>query len=149
MARYGECCRTRSKLPQADDEVHELLTQHGFVTSRGHLDQGIAAHIRWDWAAANAQFRTFIESMFDEIARLRVSAAMATSGQRRTWLAQRDPTFFIAGSNEWDFQGGGFMESFFRRLHPQGAHPGLSDEDDSTFRLHLVLLVGRQLLRRV
>jgi hypothetical protein len=74
---------------------------------------------------------------------------MAMSGQRRTWLAQRDPTFFNAGLNEWDFQGGGFMESFFRRLHPQGAHPGLYDEDDSTFRLHLVLLVGRQLLRRV
>ena len=36
-----------------------------------------------------------------------------------------------------------------RRLHPQGADPGLSDEDDSTVRLHLVLLVGRQLLRRV
>jgi hypothetical protein len=74
---------------------------------------------------------------------------MATSGQRRTWLAQRDPPFFIAGLNGWDFQGGGFMESFFRRLHPQGAHPGLSAEEDSTFRLHLVLLVGRQLLRRV
>jgi len=41
------------------------------------------------------------------------------------------------------------MKSFFRRLHPQGAHPGLSAEEDSTFRLHLVLLVGRQLLRRV
>lgn len=54
-----------------------------------------------------------------------------------------------AGLNEWDFQGGGFMESFFRRLHPQAADPGLSDEDDSTVRLHLVLLVGRQLLRRV
>jgi hypothetical protein len=67
----------------------------------------------------------------------------------RTWLAQRDPPFFIAGLNGWDFQGGGFMESFFRRFHLQGAHPGLSAEGDSTFRLHLVLLVGRQLLRRV
>jgi hypothetical protein len=41
------------------------------------------------------------------------------------------------------------MQAFFRRLHPAGSHPGLSDEDDSTFRLHLVLLVARNLLRRI
>jgi len=137
-------------LPQADDDVHALLDQYSFTTTRGHLDQGMAAHDRGDWAAANAQFRAFIESLFDEIARnLGCPAAMATSGQRRTWLAQKSPPFFIPGLNEWDFQGGGFMEAFFRRLHPQGAHPGLSDEDDSTFRLHMVLIVSRQLLRRI
>jgi hypothetical protein len=115
------------ELPQADDEVHALLDSHGFRISKGHLDQGIAAHARGDWAAANAQFRTFIESLFDEIARhYNCPAAMARSGQRRAWLAQKNPPFFIAGLNEWDFQGGGFMESFFRRLHPQGAHPGSS-----------------------
>jgi hypothetical protein len=32
--------------------------------------------------------------------------------------------------------------------HPQGAHPGLSDEEDCTFRLHVVLLTGRLLLTR-
>jgi hypothetical protein len=57
-------------------------------------------------------------------------------------LAQRDPPFFIAGLNGWDFQGGGFMESFFRRLHLQGAHPGLSAEGDSTFRTWSCWLVG-------
>ena len=137
-------------LPQADDEVHALLQRYGYATSRGHLDQGISAHGRGEWAAANAQFRAYVESLYDDIARhYGCPAAMVTSGQRRTWLAQKNPPFFIAGLNEWDFQGGGFMESFFRRLHPQGAHPGLSDEDDSTFRLHLVLLVSRQLLRRI
>jgi hypothetical protein len=49
----------------------------------------IAAHIRGDWAAANAQFRTFIESLFDEIARHSgCPAAKATNGLRRTWLAK-------------------------------------------------------------
>ena len=33
-------------LPQADDEVHALLDHYGFGTSKGHLDQGIAAHVR-------------------------------------------------------------------------------------------------------
>lgn len=34
-------------------------------------------------------------------------------------------------------------------LHPEGSHPGLSDIDDSTFRLHLVLLVTANILKRV
>jgi len=37
----------------------------------------------------------------------------------------------------------------FKRLHPQGAHPGLSDEEDSTFRLHMVLLLCWLFLRRL
>ena len=138
-------------LPRGDDEVHALLDRYGFAVSKGHLDQGIAAHARGDWAAANAQFRPFVESLLDSIAeRLGGGAPLPPAGnQRRIWLANRNPSFFFAELNEWDGQGRGFMEAFFRRLHPAGAHPGLSDEHDSTFRLHLVLLVGRNLLRRL
>ena len=138
-------------LPRADDEVHALLNQCGFAVPRGHLDQGIAAYARGDWAAANAQFRPFIESLFDSIAEhLAGGAALPPAGNhRRIWLANRNPPFFLADLNEWDGQGRGFIEAFFRRLHPAGAHPGLSGEDDSTFRLHLVLLVARNLLRRI
>ena len=32
-------------------------------------------------------------------------------------------------------------------LHTDGSHPGLSDQDHSTFRLHLALIAGRALLR--
>lgn len=139
-------------LPAADDEVHVLLNRYNFATSRGHLDQAIAAHARGDWAAANGQFRSFVESLFDSIAEHLNAGAPnlpPAGNQRRQWLANRNPPFFSAALNEWDGQGHGFIEGFFRRLHPAGAHPGLSDEEDSTFRLHLVLLVARTLLRRV
>ena len=138
-------------LPAADDEVHVLLDRYAFAISRGHLDQGIAAHARGDWAAANAQFRPFIESLFDSIAEhLAAGAALPSAGhQRRIWLANLNPPFFSPALNEWDGQGHGFFEGFFRRLHPAGVHPGLSDDEDSTFRLHLVLLVSRHLLRRI
>ena len=56
----GELRRTLPEaldLPQADDEVHRLLDHYGFAVPRGHLDQGIAAHVRGEWAGANAQFR--------------------------------------------------------------------------------------------
>ena len=57
------------QLPQTDDEIHELLKQFQFATPLGHLDQAIEAHTRGDWAAANGQLRTFLESLFDDIAR--------------------------------------------------------------------------------
>ena len=142
---------TAIDLPAADDEVHLLLKCYNFNVAKGHLDQGIAAQSPRAWAAANGQLRPFIESLFDEIAErlARGTTLPPPGGQRRIWLAQRQPPFFFQGLNEWDGQGKGFIEAFFRRLHPAGAHPGLSDEEDSTFRLHLVLLVARHVLRRV
>lgn len=137
-------------LPKADDEVHLRLGRHGFTVSRTHLDQGIGAHARGEWAGANGQFRTFIESLFDEIAAHLAGHDVPQAGiQRRQWLAHSQPPFFYADLHEWSDDGKGFMESFFRRLHPDGAHPGISNEEDSTFRLHMVLLVARNLLRRI
>ncbi len=138
-------------LPRADDEVHGLLENFGFSTPKGHLDQAIAAHSRGDWAAANAQLRAFVESLFDHAAeRLADGAALPPGGHlRQQWLAKTNPPFFLPSLNEWNDQATGFLQGFYRRLHPQGAHPGLSDDDDSTFRLHLVLLVARLCLRRL
>ena len=50
--------------------------------------------------------------------------------------------------NEWADNGTGFVNGLVKRLHPQGAHPGLSDEEDSTFRLHVILLTARMLITR-
>lgn len=143
-------------LPWADDEVHALLRQFGFLDpTLGHLDQAIANHADGNWAAANGQLRAFTESLFDQIAeRLAPNAAsLPAAGQpRRVWLATvLTPPFLLPALNEWDSQGQGkgFVEQFYRRLHPAGSHPGLSDEEDCTFRLHLVLLVARLLLRRL
>lgn len=139
-------------LPQTDDEVHLLLKSYNFDTALGHLDQAIAAHAQGSWASANAQLRTFAEELFDKMAERLAGAATQlppAGNERRKWLADRAPPFFIGELNEWKGNGTGFLEGFYRRLHPQGSHPGLSDEDDSTFRLHLVLLVARLLLNRL
>jgi hypothetical protein len=140
-------------LPAADDEVHSLLDEFQLEVAAGHLNQAITAHARGDWAAANAQLRAFVEALFDGIAQAiganQGIAIPATGNPRRIWLAQLNPPFLLQGLNEWTGQGTGFLEAFFRRLHPQGAHPGLSDEEDSTFRLHLVLLTARSLMKRL
>lgn len=137
-------------LPAADDEVHQLLKQLGFTVPLGHLDQAIDAHTRGDWAAANSQIRTFLEGLLSDIAShidpLQV-AGMPSSENRRSWLAEKG--FLSVGRNEWTSDGKNYLNGLFKMLHTDGSHPGLSDEDHSTFRLHVALITGRTLLRRL
>jgi hypothetical protein len=112
------------------------------------LKEALDTHGRGSWAAANSQIRTFLDALLDEIAvKLDPTAATAGSGQpRRTKLAAQG--FLSRELNEWDDNGLGFMNGLAKRLHPKGSHPGLSDDEDSTFRLHVVLLTARLLLTR-
>jgi hypothetical protein len=138
------------QLPQTDDEVHQLLRSSGFATPLGHLDQAIEAHTRGDWAACNSQLRTFLESLFDDIARNvrpQEAAQRPTSENRRALLA--DVGFLAADRNEWTQDGKNYVNGLFKMLHTEGSHPGLSDEDHSTFRLHVVLVTARTFLRRL
>lgn len=136
-------------LPASDDEVHSLLKHFNFVVSVGHLDQAIQAHVRGDWAAANSQVRTFLESLLNEIALAidHVNAAQMSSENCRAFLADRG--FLATDRKEWTADGRNFINGLFKMLHTDGAHPGLSDEDHCTFRLHLALLTSRTLLRRL
>jgi hypothetical protein len=136
-------------LPEADDEVRELLECFGFNVPLGHLDQAIAAHARGDWAAANSQIRSFLEGLLDDIALKKEPqrAAQLTSENRRALLAERG--FLSKDRNEWALDGKSYLNGLFKMLHTDGSHPGLSDDDHSTFRLHLGLITARILLRRL
>ena len=137
-------------LPATDDETHRLLKHFGFNVATGHLDQAIEAHTRGDWAAANSQIRTFLEGLLDAIA-LNIDAKqagqLASSENRRAFLAERG--FLSKQRNEWTDDGKNFINGLFKMLHTEGSHPGLSDEDRSTFRLHVALVTARTLLRRL
>lgn len=136
-------------LPAADDEVRRLLRKLGFQVPAGHLDQAIEAHTRGDWAAANAQSRTFFESLFEAIAFAvdhAAASSCANSENRRAMLAAKG--FLAIDRNEWTQDGKSYINGLFKMLHTDGSHPGLSDEDHSTFRLHLVLVSARTFLRR-
>lgn len=131
----------------AEDEVTRILAQPAFQLSRGHLTQALDAHGRGDWAAANSQTRAFYEALLDDFANA-IDPAMAAGGSeaRRQRLATEG--FLRTDLNEWGAEGKNFINGLMKRLHPHGAHPGLSDEKDSTFRLHVVLLTARFLLER-
>lgn len=136
-------------LPEAESELMQLMARYGLDTPKGHLQQALDAHARGNWAGANGQIRTFFDALLDEIAeRVDPSAATLATGQpRRAKLASRG--FLSVSLNEWGDDGRGFINGLAKRLHPAGPHPGLSDEDDSTFRLHTVLLTTTLLLRRL
>ncbi len=40
------------------------------------------------------------------------------------------------------------FETFWKRLHTHGSHPGLSNEEDSIFRLNLVQISTLEILKR-
>lgn len=137
-------------LPAADDEVHLLLNQFGFLIPLGHLDQGIEAHTRGDWAAANSQARTFLEGLLDAIAgylQPKRAGKLISADNRRSLLAEIE--FLSVNRNEWTADGKNYINGLFKMLHTDGSHPGLSTEDHCTFRLHVVLITARMLLRRL
>lgn len=139
-------------LPAADDEVHMLLKQFGFSVPMGHLDQAIQSHTRGEWAAANSQIRTFLEGMLDDIARYarpQQAATLPSSENRRALLASEEVGFLSAKRNEWSPDGKGYINGLFKMLHTDGSHPGLSNDDHCTTRLHLVMVTARMLLRRL
>lgn len=140
------------QLPETDDEVHQLLKFFQFTTPLGHLDQAVEAHTRGDWAACNSQLRTFLESLFDDIARYfrsQEAAQRPSSESRRALLADPSVGFLAVDRNEWTADGKNYINGLFKMLHTEGSHPGLSDEDHSTFRLHVVLITARTFLRRL
>jgi hypothetical protein len=140
------------ELPKTDDEVRNLLKHFQFGVAASHLEQAIEAHTRGDWAAANAQLRTFLEGLFDDIARhvdVVRGNALPTSENRRAMLAEPAIGFLAVDRNEWTQDGKNYINGLFKMLHTDGSHPGLSDEDHCTFRLHIVLVTARTFLRRL
>jgi hypothetical protein len=124
-------------LPATQSEVDRLLVKHGFAVPKGQLEQAIDAHPRGNWAGANGQFRPFLEGLLDGItARLVPSESKPLRGLAAIGFLRRD-------LHERDF-----MDGLIKRLHPEGPHPGLSGNEDSTFRFHMVLLTARLLLTR-
>ena len=138
-------------LPEAENELYMLLDKFNMATPKGHLEQAIENHTRGDWAAANGQLRTFVEGLFSDIHR-HLEPAEAEKGlipeNIRRELALREPPLFDGSLNEWSQDGKGFINGFYRMLHTEGSHPGLSTDETCTFRLHLTMIVARYYLRK-
>ncbi|MFB4321672.1 hypothetical protein RB298_04945 [Priestia sp. BR_2] len=131
------------------DELFMLLIKHKLDTPRGHLEQALNSHSIGNWAAANAQLRTYMEGLFDELCdRVFGVDPTISSNAKRVKLGTTNPPLLDPILNEASSDGKNFINGLMKRLHPQGAHAGLSSSEDSTFRLHLVVLTSAYYLRK-
>lgn len=138
-----------------ENELFRLLDNFGFDIAKGHLEQAIANHSNGNWAGANGQFRTFMESLLISISNRLIPNRNCTGFAEATqWLARPamlNPVLFSEDLNEVASPNCNkpFINGLWKRLHPTGSHPGLSDEEDSTFRYHTLIVFSRYILKRV
>jgi hypothetical protein len=138
---------------KTESELFILLNQFNFSTTKGHLEQAILNHSQGNWAGANGQFRPFIESLLIDICKKLLPNNKCENASSAISLLSKtvNPSFLRADLNEVENNNCNkpFIEGFWKRLHPEGNHPGLSDEEDSTFRYHISIVVALNLLNRL
>jgi len=135
---------------EAESEVVKLLDQSGFTVAKGHLNQAMSAFQRGEWASANGALRNFYESYLNEISLSLGYTGGGDSKAKRDFLGSLQPPFLLTDYNEWNAntQKPQFVQGLMNRMHPHGGHPGLSEEEDATFRLQISLVTARLFLRR-
>ena len=135
---------------EAESEVVTLLDRSGFAIAKGHLSLALSAFQRGEWASANGQLRNFYESYLNEIAVGLGYSGNGDSIAKRDYLGNLSPPFLLSEYNEWNInnQKPQYVQGLMSRMHPHGGHPGLSEEEDATFRLQITLVTARLFLRR-
>lgn len=135
---------------EAENEIVQLLDRHRFTVARGHLRLAISAFQRGEWSPANGELRKFYESYLNEIADKLGYSGDQDSKAKRDFLGVLEPPFLLSDYNEWhaNNQKPQYVQGLMSRMHPHGGHPGLSEEEDATFRLQIILVTARLFLRR-
>ena len=136
---------------EAENEVVALLDRSGFAVAKGHLKQAVSAFQRGEWFSANGELRNFFESYLNEIAVALGYVGGGDGKAKRDFLGDNvQPPFLLTDYNEWNAnnQKPQYVQGLMSRMHPHGGHPGLSEEEDATFRLQITLITARLFLRR-
>lgn len=138
-------------LPEAVSEVDQLLDRYRLNVAQTHLSSAKENITQEDWEAANSQCRTFLEALTDGIADLLFpdeAASLPGGLSKRQLLAKHG--FLSREKHEFgDGNGQTFLPGVAKLLHPDGAHPGISTQHDAMFRLQLVVVTARWLLKRL
>lgn len=149
----------RKLLPQEmeeakiESELMRLLNIFSFNLSKQHLILGQRSLNDKNWSGSNAQMRNFIESLLISICQKLLPTNECKSPSQAIKLLGNTitPAFLQAELNEiahGDFKHP-FVESLWKRLHPHGSHPGLSNENDAMFRFQITVAFGYYLLNRL
>lgn len=120
--------------------LEAALVARGWTTAAGHYRQALDAFSRADWAAANGQLRSALEDLLP-------SAAELVSGKRpKQPRASIEVLRAKANLVEGEFD---LLKGLWDLSQRRGSHPGLSDVDESRFRLVTLTAHCRFLLARL
>ncbi|HEV8419792.1 MAG TPA: hypothetical protein VGR13_00405 [Actinomycetota bacterium] len=114
--------------------VRESLRKHGLNVALRHLESSQSAYERGEWEAANGQQRTFLEAVYEGVARLVLGQDKKRGEARKA--REREGILNTAEA--------ALVKSYMDLAAGEGAHPGLSNEDDAVSRQ----LIGIGLARR-
>jgi hypothetical protein len=125
-----------------DEEIERLrarFEKQSLNEALAHLDQAVRALARSDFEAANSQVRSTLESLFDEVAKVRLGTNKR-GGAARKELEDRQ----VLGERE-----ARLVQTFISAAGGSGSHPGSSSADEARGRLLAglgVCLIGLSLL---
>jgi len=128
------------RVTQETTRLEQELDRRGWSTASGHYRQALDAFAAGRWASANSQLRSFLEELIP-------AAAESVSGRRPKEVqasldALRKAQVLVEGEY-------GLVKGLWELMQPRGSHPGLSDEEESRFRLMTVTAYCRFLLARL
>jgi hypothetical protein len=95
--------------------------------ARNHYEQASRAFDRGDWEAANAQFRSACDAVYDALAHAHGCPPSKTGGNARQWLQARG----LLEQDEAEL-----LRAFMAFAGRAGCHAGLSGAADSQLRRH-------------
>lgn len=118
---------------QEESVLKSHLSDLGWDVAKKHLTEGVSSYEHGNWAAANSQFRTFLEEAFNRIANNLPEGSNKLGGEARKFLQESE---FLSEEE------GTMVQSIFNFLHTKGSHPGLSEEFEARMRRYLVLVIA-------
>jgi hypothetical protein len=132
------------------ERLDHLLRYFGFEEAASHRHQALDAFTDRNWAAANAQCRTFLLALVRALSQKLGDTNCEDDKAARDYLAGLMPPFLDPAVREWDPSGKNtFLHGVFSRLSEDGAHPGLSTGNEAAFRLRLVEIIALDWLDRL
>jgi len=100
------------------------LEEQSMTIALRHLEQAAEAYERREWESSNAQLRSFLEAVFDQVARIRLGCTRTGGAARQELQAEG-----LLSSDE-----GRLVQSFMAVAGGRGSHAGSSSQDEASGR---------------
>ena len=146
------------EISQKEDQIISFLNLYNFHTTKVHFLQAKGSYMGDNFAALNSQLRTFVESLLQEMACFikccepnneNIASFKDLDAQQAMHvLAKCTYPILDICLNEWDERSTGYFNAFWKRLHPEGSHPGLPDIEEVLYRFQLVILNCLLIIKR-